>query len=411
MEELLQRRLTRMFGRNHHFAGIHVFTPSSDIPDEYGSGPRLVVLSPDAPYSRSADNPAFAAAVEILRNRGDQPRQKQNRLVFLAPDFDVLGRTKDQAKTFLAWDSIVTDIESGVLNQDISHLNQSKRSRDNADQALDQLIRETWKWLIAPVEEFVKGKPQLDWEAVPIPSTAPNLVEAIEDKLREEEWVIYEWSPIHLRHLLKQWYFKDDVTEVSALKVWQDSCHYLYLPRLLNDQVFRDAIAKGVETEDYFGFASGKEGDRYLGFVFGQPASIQLTESSLLIEREAALAWRERIESIRQPHTEEGDRRSKKEEEKTPGRPGDKGIGSKAASVKKQFYGTVTLDPIKAKMDFATLIDEVVQQFTAKPGVDVKISVEIQAQSKEGFDESLQRIVKENCNVLKFDSAEFEGED
>jgi len=40
--------------------------------------------------------------------------------------------------------------------------------------------------------------------------------------------------------------------------------------------------------------------------------------------------------------------------------------------------------------------------------VDVKISVEIQAQSKDGFDDALQRIIKENCNVLKFDSSEFE---
>ncbi len=61
-------------------------------------------------------------------------------------------------------------------------------------------------------------------------------------------------------------------------------------------------------------------------------------------------------------------------------------------------------------MDFATIIDEVVQQFTAKTGIDVTISVEIEARSRDGFDESLQRIVKENCNVLKFSSAEFEDE-
>jgi hypothetical protein len=62
-------------------------------------------------------------------------------------------------------------------------------------------------------------------------------------------------------------------------------------------------------------------------------------------------------------------------------------------------------------MDFATIMDEVVQHFTAKLGVDVKISVEIQAQSEEGFDEALQRIVRENCNVLKFGAAEFERDD
>ena len=72
-----------------------------------------------------------------------------------------------------------------------------------------------------------------------------------------------------------------------------------------------------------------------------------------------------------------------------------------------EFYGTASLDPVKAKMEFATLVDEIVQQFTAKFGVEVTISVEIQASSKAGFDEVTQRIVKENCNVLKI-TGEFE---
>lgn len=66
------------------------------------------------------------------------------------------------------------------------------------------------------------------------------------------------------------------------------------------------------------------------------------------------------------------------------------------------------LDPVKAKVEFVTIVNEVVEQFTSKFGVDVEISVEIQAKAKSGFDESVQRAVKENCNVLRFGSAEFE---
>ena len=419
LNDLIKQRVTRVFSRNHHFGGVHVFTPSVDIPDDYGMGPRLVVLPSQAAYNRGESNPAYSQAEKILRKRGDQPRKKQNRLIFLAPDFDVVGRMKEQGRIYLAWDAIVTDIENGTLNQDISHLNQAKRSRDHAEQSLSQLVRETWKWLIAPFEDFVKGKPQLEWEAVQISPTAPNLVQAIEDKLREEEWLIYEWSPIHLRNLLKQWYLKNNEAEVSALKVWQDTCHYLYLPRQVNDQVFRDAIAKGVEREDYFGFAAGKDGDRYLGFVFGQPTTIVLDESSLLIDREAALAWRERMENeMRQqgnsgasgtsPTAASGISDEGETTSPTPASGSTSPGIPPTTSDKKQFYGTVTLDPIKAKMDFATIMDEVVQQFTSKLGVDVKISVEIQAQRKDGFDEALQRIIKENCNVLKFSSSEFE---
>ena len=252
------------------------------------------------------------------------------------------------------------------MNQDFSHLNQAKRNRDGADQSLSQLVRETYRWLIAPIEEFVKGKPKLNWEVVLVSPTAPNLIQAIEEKLREEDWLIYEWSPIHLRNVLNQWYLKDGVEDISALKVWQDSCHYLYLPRLVNDNVFNNAINQGVESEDYFAFASGKEGDRYLGFTFGRASITILDESSLLIDREAAVAYRESREQPPQPTPEtegvttapDGTATSSGET----GAPTPIEIGSPStltpAVTKKQFYGTISLNPVKAKMDFATIMDE-----------------------------------------------------
>lgn len=419
---LLYERVRRTFGGSHCFAGIHVFTPSVDVPDDYGNGPRLVVLPVNAGYSRTESNQAYQEAEKTLLYRGEQPRQKQNRLLFLAPDFDVVSRLKEQTRTYLAWHSIVQDIENGNLNQDMSHLNQSKRNRDGAEQSLQQLIRETWKWLLVPAQRFIKGRPELEWEVAGIAPTATNLVQAIEQRLREEEWLIFEWSPIHLRKLLADYYLKEGAVDVSALKVWQDSCHYLYMPRLLNDTVFRDALSQGVASRDYFGSAAGKEGERYLGFVFGGSTLAQLDEATLLIEREAAHAYANKIAepptqtSIGQPQTF-GDLPDRPA---GPGAPGTAGTpldsltpaGGDTGPVpvnKSRFYGTVTLDPVSASMQFATLMEEVVQQFTAKLGVDVTISVEINATDKDGgFTEALQRSVRENCNVLGFKDAEFE---
>ena len=84
------------------------------------------------------------------------------------------------------------------------------------------------------------------------------------------------------------------------------------------------------------------------------------------------------------------------------------GGGAAPQPVKKQFYGSIELDAIQAKKQFADLVDEVVQQFTIRPGVKVRIAIEIQADSATGFDDGLQRAVKENCNVLRFKNAEFE---
>jgi hypothetical protein len=73
------------------------------------------------------------------------------------------------------------------------------------------------------------------------------------------------------------------------------------------------------------------------------------------------------------------------------------------------IFGSVVLNPLLAKRDFAEIVDEVLQQFTTRPGTNVKITVELHAESSTGFDENVQRSVKENCNALKFSSSGFES--
>ena len=408
---LLKTRISDVFGKKHHFAGIHPpFTPSIDVPDEFGSGPRLVVLGTDAGYSASQTDLARPAATKILKFRGDVPRQKQNRLIFVAPDFDVVGRLKEQARIFLAWRSIVTDIENGALVQDLAHLNQAKRNRDGAGQSLSQLVREAYKWLLVPSEEWVDGKDggkfELKWDVAQVSPAAANLVQEIETKLREEEWVIYEWSPIHLRNMLKKWYLKNDTPDVIAQKVWQDMCHYLYLPRLANDDVLRNAISAGVESEDYFGYAAAKEGNQYLGFTFGGRGFTAIDPSSVFIERDAAIAYRLKITPPRKPEPEPGPGPNPNPSP-DPGPHPEPGPDPQPKALKTQFYGAVKLNAVRAKLDFATIMDEVIQQFTQR-GLDVSISVDIHVSNPAGFDDAVQRSVKENCNVLKIQPAEFE---
>ena len=59
-------------------------------------------------------------------------------------------------------------------------------------------------------------------------------------------------------------------------------------------------------------------------------------------------------------------------------------------------------------MDFAQIMSEVVQHFSAKVGTKVTIAVEINAERTDGFDDHTQRTVKANCGVLKFTNYEFE---
>ena len=183
------------------------------------------------------------------------------------------------------------------------------------------------------------------------------------------------------------------------------------MPRLLNDGVFKTTLAKGLGSTDYFGLAAGKEGEKYLGFVFGRDTMVTLDSDTLLVQRDAADAYRE---ATKPAAPEPVDTRGGEPPFGGSAGPVDAGTEQESlpepagAPLKTRFYGTVDIDPVKAKMDFAQIYDEVVEQLTSRLGVDVRISIEIQANCPAGFDEALQRTIKENCSVLKFAPPDFE---
>ena len=397
------------------FGGVHIFTHSGDVPDTWEL--RLVVLPPDAATGRSAQGFATERATEILKKRGEQPRFKQNRLIFLAADLDSVSRLKDQVRSFLAWQSIVADIKDLKLNLDQLQARQAGKSFDEASNALRRMIREAYKWILTPMQEVRPGKgiSDVQWEQFQVNPGSSNFSQEIERVLKENELLITEWAPIHLATVLTKWFWKDDAKAVSAQNVWQQSCQQLYLPRLKDDKVFQATLASGSENRDFFGFAQGEKEGRFIGFSFGERSTQILDASLLLIEPGAAAAYVEaqRVaeEATRSQNTTEYPTSSPNGTPTRVAEPSGSEYVVKPTpkpTIRKQFYGGIELDPIQAKKQFADLVDEVVLQFTSRPGVRVKIAIEIEAESATGFDEGLQRTVKENCNVLRFKNAEFE---
>ena len=397
------------------FGGIHVFTDSGDVPDDWAL--RLVVLPPDAAFSKSGQSLAIDRAAEILRKRGDQPRFKQNRLIFLAADYDSVSRLKDHVRSYLAWRTIVADYKDNRIVLDNLMAKQANASLEQAEETVRRMIRETYKWIVTPMQEARPGKglSELRWEHFQANPSAQNWAQEVERVLKENELLISEWAPIHLSKVLKDWFWKDEAKEISALNVWQQSCQQLYLPRLKDDIVFQRTLAAGAESRDFFAFAQGKEQEKYLGFIYGKSTTPILDSSLLLIEPAIAGIYMENLRAAedasraKPPGTWTG-------EGPAPvgailegkGGTGGSPSGPSSEPTKTQFYGTVDLDPILAKKQFADVVDEIVQNFTTRTGVTVKISVEIQAESGVGFDASLQRTVKENSKVLKFKNSDFE---
>ena len=416
---------------NGVFGGIHVFTPSSDVPDDWQL--RLVVLPPEATFSKGTQSPAIDAAAAILKGRGDQPRQKQNRLVFLAPDTDSLPRLKDQVTSALAWRSIVDDVREGRLNLDGHQTKLASASLDQANDAMGRMVRETFKWLLAPLQEAKPGKGigDIQWDHFQINPAAANRTEEIEAVLKEHELLITEWAPIHLAKMLQTWFWKDDATAVGALETWQKTCCYLYLPRLREADTLRATIAAGASSRDFFGIAYGCDDGHFQGFHYAQNTTPILDDALLLIEPKCAETFaaklaQEAAEREEKARGEKAGEAGGSKGESTGGtsttttdggvgiKPGPgswstgSGAGGAGSTKKTMFFGSVDLDPIKAKLQFSDVAEEVLMLFTQKPGVKVRISVEIEAESPAGFDDGIQRAVRENCDQLKFKNRAFE---
>lgn len=411
----LRETLTTEFRGSSLFSGVHVFATSGDVPDEIGTGPRLVVLEPETAFAFSKANAVVAqeSATKILFNRGDQPRQRRNRLVFLAPDYDSLGRLKDHVKTYLAWKSIDSEIEDGRLNADTHMKREAKQSYDQAAKVLKQSVRDCYKWLLNPCEEQVGGKFNLIWESAPVGYGTSNCIGSIENKLKEEEWIIPKWSPIHLARILKQWYFKDGTSEVVTKRVLNDFASYLYLPRLVNDTVLTDAIQEGIMSEDFFGYARGLEAGRYQGLLFGTPGSVTIDESSVLIEKEKAFEQKEK-DNLKRAQSQTatasfGEPRAYISTignvSASTGSPTEQ--PAQSAGSKKRFFATKDLNAQRPRLDFNEVLDEVLMKLTARHTTSVSISIEIVAHDAAGFDTSIRETIKTACNKLSFKQSDF----
>lgn len=408
---LLHKQLS---GIGVNFDGIHIFTSSADIPDDWGL--RLVVLAPDASYSKVGVKAAFEKASEILKQRGEQPRQKQNRLIFLAADADNVSRLKDHARSVLAWESIIDDHKNDRLTLDNLMAKNASSSLAQARDTLSRSVRETWKWLLAPVQNEANLM-KVEWEEYLINPGATNFSQEIDRVLKENELLIHEWAPIHLCNMLKSWFWKGGKTDAGALDVWQKSCCYLYLPRLRSDAVFKSTLNLGVQSKEFFAVAQGKNAERYVGLVFGKPTSVILDNECLLVHPNTAAeieAKRIQEEEAKKPEPTTNDSSSVDDGTSTDPVPAmddnlDDGVGDPVpGQFKKQFNASVGINAINAKMIFGEVVDEVVRQFTDNPNVNVKIKINIEADYEDGFDASLQRSVKENCSSLKFEFFEFE---
>ena len=245
-------------------------------------------------------------------------------------------------------------------------------------------------------------------------SSASRIANIVEKTLLEGEFVIQKWSPKLLNDHLVKHYFKDGKTDVSARKVWLDCCDYHQMPRILNEGVFEQTMIDGVGKGDYFGFADGKNGDKYLGFKLGdQVFSLGLDDQALLIEHESAFAYKEAHAPKPAPtpgfqlEGEDGTGAA----QPVPGDGGGTMPQQTTTQEKKyrKFNGAAMLKNTNASaaLEVQELVNEIVMPMAKLPGVKVKLKLDIEVVGEMPFDANTIRAVKENSAALKLLNPEF----
>ena len=398
-------RQSRQFQDTGDFVTVHA-APESPSDVEDSARARLVILGPESPHRNDVDDSvAVKQAAVILESRGTTPRIHRNMLVYVAADEETLASVYEDTKRYLGWKSIADDAERGIISLDRGQQRQAIESSDSAGSTVDARIVEAYRWLIVPEQD---GTNPIKYSAMSLVggglASTGSIGVKVSSRLATDGLLIGTWNPYELKEELNKWMWKDDQSHITLKQAWTYLSTYPYFSRLRDEDVFKEVVRTGVRTKDYFGYADGIDGDRYLGLIFGEPPrNIVIDDSSVLIRPEvAAKQIAEETEAITDPGVKS---------DPPVGGSGTNGpTAEPPTKTSRRFYGTAKLNSARLSSSAGQIGDEIVQHLNALVGSDVEVTIEIHATVEDGIPDDIIRTISENARTLRFDQFGFEEE-
>jgi len=204
---------------------------------------------------------------------------------------------------------------------------------------------------------------------------------------------------------------------VAVGELWRLYAQYPYMPRLRDRAVLESGLTgpQLLWEQEGFALADGydEEADRYHGLVLPSDdlSAVNVTDATLIVKPEPAKA--QRAAELAEAGEPEGAGPS--EDGAGAGGEGGPGAGPEGGKPgepelpsKTRYFGSKQLQPDRYASDFKKLADEILAPLAAADGVDLKVTVEVEATNPEGFDEAKVRTVSENAATLKFEQSGFE---
>lgn len=418
MEYEIETRL-RSLRKEAPFAGIHICPASSlDVPDEQTA--RLVILRPSDEYkATNQNNAAMTAVTDILNNRGNTPRIYRNMLAFIAPDQDLMASLKQAVRLYIAWKSIKDDSED--LNLDAAQNRETQNNLHRANETVDARINEAYCWLLVPYIDKNVDMKTIVWDAITIRGGNESIIQKAAKKMRQNEAIIERWAPALLRMELDNILWRES-DNIAIKQLWEYLCTYCYLPRLASENVLIDAIQAGVNSAEYFAIASGFDGTRYIDLKFNQYVGF-IEKSGYLVKVDVA---QKQFAEEAAKHQAEADAAARLDGSATvptnasgEGRfvytPSNEGSAiredntpSVSTPKNRRFFMSADLDTTRINRDVQKYVEEIIQHLTSVDGAKVTVSLEVQAESDEGFTQQTVRTISENCRTLRVRDSGFE---
>ncbi|TDD36827.1 ATP-binding protein [Actinomadura sp. KC06] len=413
-EEIVKRLKEHDFPKKGLFVRVQPAPKSTDeVPDRPES--QIVIVHPRLHYSSQVkDNPAFTFANEALASRGNSPRTNQNMLVFAVADREPLTYLTDAVREYLAWNSIVEDKELPIPPDQAK---MARKRHSTASDTVSRRIEQAYNTVLYPIWDKNTGR--IGLQAAVVDEDGASIPERVSAKLKNIDKLRTEMGSRLIRYdldknLSKVW--KDG--HISFGVLWEYYRRFPYLGRLRNRAVLEESVRRVFDelTGSIEGFAVASAYDedtgKYIELAIpnaGEWAPAQITDSTLLVQLDRAKEQRAREERER----EERERSLGSDDAETDGdsagdttgtdtEDGDEVQSELETTVKNtRFWATYGVNPERFTRDLTRLGPDLLALLTAPDGVELEVTVQIEARRAEGFPDDTVMKVVENLTHLK----------
>lgn len=387
---------------------FHKVFPAPDDPTsiDEASASSLVMLGPKFAHigRKSEKSSATDAVTEALMRCRTGQRRFRNTLLFVAADESQLATAREAVRRAKSWREIVSDKQlcSNLTTAQIDDA--TEKAKAASDGAL-KAVRVAWVHVFVPRKDdgTAAGTP---FEIEQLTTSARDRVAipvSVYDKLEADGEIRSALGPETFSTRMKE-LWPEDRNHLAIQEVMDWFRSYVYLPKLRDLIVLEQTIMAAIGRLDAeFGFAlsHSPSTDVYEGLTLGSNPPDPLPSSALLV---AAIEARRRLEAMAsEAHSSSTSSAGTPEANEPPELSQRQPLPVPSSPIPKRFYGTVNLDVVRPIKSLEKVIDAVVSELQRTPGVNVRISIEIEATAPGGFGAEEVSVIRDNASSLNFD--------